>query len=185
MTQPLTTARPTFEELYAEHYDAFVRFAEARTWGILEEDARDIVSDAWVRIYETLPEWQDRGVPIGAWLYRVLRNIIIDRLRAIQGKRATVSLDLDLHDVPDVAIDSEVLGIVSDEVMASIIDALDEKQAHLITLVYIKGWRLTDVAQEYSESLDAIKKFHRRTLGRIRTFLETGATRRKRRSRSA
>ncbi len=191
MTQPSTTAaaRPTFEDLYAEYHPSLIRYTLSKIRGITEDDAADMVGDVWVRVYQALPEWKDQGTPIGAWLFRMMRNEIIDRIRAFKG-RHMIALDPTAHDVIDDASEAEILSVLSSELIEEIIQAmgdtpLGQRQGAIIRMVYVEGLRLTDVAHIYNETLDATKKSHRRILGRVRTFLETGLTRRKRQSRTA
>ncbi len=181
---PSAPERPTFEQIYGEYYAPLVRYTLSSLRGISEDDANDIVADVWVHVWQALPVWQDRGVPIGAWLFSCMRNAIIDRMRA-GGLKGVIRLDTDLHDPVDETSEFAVLSVLSDEIMAAVVEVLDERQAELIRLVYIEGWRLTEVAQHYGVTLDAMKKLHRRALGRVRTYLETGTTRHKRGARSA
>ena len=57
---------------YGKKLFAFIR-GRVRT----EEDAEDILQDVWYQLYNT-SEAIDQ---VGAWLYRVARNKIIDRYR--------------------------------------------------------------------------------------------------------
>jgi RNA polymerase sigma-70 factor (ECF subfamily) len=186
MTQLTTTAapRPAFDTLYEEYREPLFRYARARMREASTEEIRDLVADVWLKIYEALPEWEDRGLPIGSWLYRSMRNMIVDWIRARKG-RDTVSFDPDIHDAADSAAEDEHLDVLSSEIMDEILEILTGQQGELVRLVYVEGWRLADVSQLHGESLDATKKMHRRALGRIKTYLETGVTRRKRRARVA
>jgi RNA polymerase sigma-70 factor (ECF subfamily) len=187
MAQPSTTAAacPSFEELYEEYNGPLTRYTTSRLHGVSDEEVQDRVSDVWLKIYQNYPsKWRDQGLPIGAWLFSIMRNAIIDWLRASRG-RTVVQLDPAVHDPADDASESEVLAVLSGELMDEIIAVLDEREGDIIRLIYVDGWRLTDAAQRYGETLDATKKRHRRALGRVRTYLETGATRKRRRARLA
>lgn len=186
MAAPLTrVAQPlAFEDIYTEYRESIYLYARSRMRSVDAEVVRDLVADVWVKIFEALPGFEDRGLPIEAWLYRSTRNMIVDWIRARKNQQSTV-LDLEIHDLLDDDSEREHLDILSDEIVASILASLKGRQRELIRLVYVEGWRLSDVAAEYGETLDATKKMHRRALGRIRTFLETGESRRRRGSRVA
>jgi RNA polymerase sigma-70 factor (ECF subfamily) len=184
MQQTTTAAPPTFEAIYTEYNATLVRYTLSKIRGISEDDAADIVADVWVKIYRMLPSWEDQGLSVGAWLFTSMRNAIIDYLRATAGK-SPVRLDPIMHDPVDETAESDVLDVLSTEIMEGIIAALDPRQAEVIRLVYVEQWRLTDVAEHFGETLDAMKKLHRRALVRVRTFLETGTTRRKRSTHTA
>lgn len=48
--------------------------------------AEDIVSDVFMKILDNLPKYQDRGLPFGAWLFTVVRNVIFDHYAKNHGK---------------------------------------------------------------------------------------------------
>ena len=70
--------RRRYEALVSTHLDALLRSAH----GLLREphDAEDLVQEVFVRAYKNLDRIRDEA-GIRAWLYRILRNAYIDRLR--------------------------------------------------------------------------------------------------------
>jgi RNA polymerase sigma-70 factor, ECF subfamily len=70
-------------EAFAELYDLYVtrvyRFAYRRLGN--HADAEDLTAQTFHRALEALPRYQDRGLPFGPWLFRIARNLLIDRRR--------------------------------------------------------------------------------------------------------
>ena len=62
--------------------------------GILrnEEDAEDVVQDAYIRAYENLGRFQGKG-PLSAWLAKITVNEALGRLRRAGIARSSISLD--------------------------------------------------------------------------------------------
>lgn len=53
-------------------------------------DAEDVTQDAFLRLWKIAPEWKQDQAQVSTWLYRVVDNLCIDRLRA---RRPSSSLD--------------------------------------------------------------------------------------------
>ena len=71
-----------FEQLYRQYYAPALLYAQGLCRS--RHEAEDAVQEAFCRAWLALP---DEVVSFRAWLFRVLRNLIIDRLR--QTKRLT------------------------------------------------------------------------------------------------
>lgn len=68
-----------FGELYGRYLDPIFRFVRIRVG--TERDAEDITETVFLKAFEGLDRYQERGAPFGAYLYRVARNTIIDHYR--------------------------------------------------------------------------------------------------------
>jgi RNA polymerase sigma-70 factor, ECF subfamily len=77
-----------FAALYDRYVGGVYRFAYRRIGD--HSQAEEITSQTFQRALEALPRYQERGLPFGAWLFRIARNLLIDSRRS--GPRA-VSLD--------------------------------------------------------------------------------------------
>ena len=55
-----------------------------------EADAEDITHRTFLKMIESLPRYQPRGIPFEAWFFRIARNSVIDHLR---GRRAHQALE--------------------------------------------------------------------------------------------
>jgi RNA polymerase sigma-70 factor (ECF subfamily) len=77
-----------FGELYGTYATRVYRFLLAQ----VEEpaDAEDLTSEIFLKVLGSLERYEDRGLPFGAWLFRVARNTLIDT-----GRRTRPSTALD------------------------------------------------------------------------------------------
>jgi RNA polymerase sigma-70 factor (ECF subfamily) len=71
---------PAFTELYRRYADRVYRFCLFRI--NRPADAEDLMQQTFVRAIEALPRYEERGLPFGAWLFRIARNAVIDFERA-------------------------------------------------------------------------------------------------------
>ena len=68
-----------FGELYRRYADSIYRYALSR--GLPPANAEDVVSTVFLRAYQSLPRYRERGWPFSAYLYRIARNALIDEYR--------------------------------------------------------------------------------------------------------
>ena len=98
MAEPVTTdprvalARAgddgAFASLYDEYSPRLYRFLLLRVQE--PADAEDLLQRVFLKVIEALPAFEDRGLPFGAWLFRIARNAAIDFERS---HRSTAPLD--------------------------------------------------------------------------------------------
>lgn len=69
-----------FGALYDRYVGRIYRYAFRRLGS--HQDAEDVTAQTFRRALEALGRYEWRGVPFGAWLFRVAHNQIVDRRRA-------------------------------------------------------------------------------------------------------
>jgi RNA polymerase sigma-70 factor (ECF subfamily) len=78
---------------FAELYDAFAerlyRFLRFRLGS--HEDAEDLLQQVFLKVIQALPRYESRGLPFGAWVFRIARNASTDAVRA---RRPTMPLEI-------------------------------------------------------------------------------------------
>ena len=79
-----------FAELYEHYYDRVVRYIAARTGS--RDAVEEMAGDVFVRALESLDTIQERGIPPGAWLFRVAHNQVVDHHRK-RARRRGVPLE--------------------------------------------------------------------------------------------
>lgn len=146
-----------FFELYETEADAVFRFVFFKISD--REKAKDIVQEAFVRVWEYLSS----GKPVSnkrAFTFRVAGNIVIDQYR----KKKEYSFD-ELHESGFDASDD------SGATMAERIDAkealetlrtIPEKYGEAVWLRTVEGWSVKDIAQHLGESENVVSvRIHR------------------------
>ncbi len=68
-----------FGELYERYLDPIYRYLHS--WVGNSGDAEDLTETVFLRSFQALPRYQDRGLPFSAFLYRVARNVLVDHHR--------------------------------------------------------------------------------------------------------
>ena len=88
---------------YEHHARQMTRYAKSKlaTW----QDAEDCVQEAFAQALRYLPAWQERGYPVSALVWRILKSRVVDA-RRYAARRPTFPLhtaDEAWIDAPDVA----------------------------------------------------------------------------------
>ncbi len=161
-----------FGPLYERYVDQIYRFAYRRTGN--HADAEDVTAQTFQQALAALPSYEWRGLPFGAWLYRIASNIIYRRGR-------TGSREVSVEDVSVFASSEEfegedpadVIGARSDadELLAAI-RTLPEDQQRALILKFARGLRNREIGEELGRSEGAIKQLVHRAMINLRATLE-------------
>ncbi len=99
--------RFAFDELVRRYQDKIYRLARRMTE--TEEDAEDVLQEAFVKAYRALPRFKERS-RFSTWLYRITVNLALMKLR--RKKFETLSLDTPLeNDTGSMTRDIEGQGL--------------------------------------------------------------------------
>jgi RNA polymerase sigma factor (sigma-70 family) len=104
-------------------------------------NAEEVAQDVFLKLY------QDRNSPKSelhtiAWLRRTTAHRCIDRLR-----RQKIQCEIQLDDLPDAAIDSEIADPFLKERLARLVASLPEKQRMVVILRYGEDMDVDEIAR--------------------------------------
>jgi RNA polymerase sigma-70 factor, ECF subfamily len=113
-----------------------------------------------------------RGLPFGAWLFRISRNLIADHFRS---HRETASLDAD--DAVAVASNDDVDGEVSQKVdterLLAKLKGLTAEQQQVLLLKFVEGLATDEIAAVMGKNAGAIRALQMRGLQSLAAIIET------------
>ncbi len=196
LTAPARNATPAtepldFDRMLREHHRRAFSFAYRMTGN--REDAEDLTQDAFVRAYRARDRY-DPTRPFDRWLYRIIGNLFIDRLRS-RPRAVPLSLDAPMEgndgdmlfsDIPDERADPAyiVLREVMDERLQSALNALPHQFRQTVLLTDVEGMSYDEAA----DTLDCAVGTIRSRLHRARVMMRASLAGRpagRRRNRSA
>jgi RNA polymerase sigma-70 factor (ECF subfamily) len=134
-------AKSDLDRLVTEHYAALYRFAFRLTGRVGE--AEDLTQEAFCQAQAKLHQLREAGAARG-WLFAILRNAYLHRLRSMKGVRL-VSLD-DLGEVPD-RDDFELPEIDSAQLQRAL-DLLPESFRTPVVLFYFEDFTYREIAEQ-------------------------------------
>lgn len=153
--------------LYHEHFPhVYAYLLEALKH---HEDAEDACQHVFLRVFEALPGFELDGEPFTAWLFTLVRNHAIDRLRAAGRARSTVT---DPHELTRTAEGRAGSSTASKSArLDAAVDALPRLQRQTITLIYEHDYHATEAAAVLGRSPEAVRQLHRRALATLAVAL--------------
>lgn len=133
-------------------------------------DAEDLTQEAFIRAFRFFGQYK-RELPFDSWLYKIMSNVFIDRLRR-KPKARIRSLDQPVitkdgeaqFDVPDTAAGPEeaVMSMEMDGTIQSALDTLPE--AFRLTVIYadIEGLSYEEIADATNTNIGTVRsRLHR------------------------
>jgi len=153
-----------FARLYACYVERITRYVYFRVTD--HELAEDITSRIFLKMLEKLDTYQVGQSPIGAWLYRMAHNAIIDHYRT---KKTFISLE-DVHPAEvrqeDEFEEKSDLQIKSQQLRAAL-QVLIEAQQRVLILKFIDGLSTQEIARQLSKLPGAVRGLQMRALRRM------------------
>ena len=155
----------TQEEIYIEYKDKVFGYVKNHVNSV--EDAEDITSDIFVKIYSKLDTYDESKASISTWIYSMTSNTVIDFYRT---NHIHSEIPEDLTDEGS-SIEDEVLTGETLELLANGLEQLPEELRDIIILRYYKGLTLQEVSDVMKLSYGVTKLRHREALGKLKEFL--------------
>lgn len=145
-----------FAELYDRHVDRIYAFAVGRTSD--RAAAEDITSEVFEKALAQLRQFEWRGTPFVAWLFRIAANAIADRWRK-EGRREEIRSIPDAHETDD--IERRVA-------LAQLVERLPDAQRQVIGMRFGEDRSIREIAAALGRSEGAVKQLQLRALERLR-----------------
>lgn len=159
------TADDAFDQIVRQREAQLLRIAYRMVgnWA----DAEDVVQEAFFRLHRQGAKFPNEAA-LGAWLYRVIVNLCVDRSRRV---RATVEL-------PDLRADSHSAetAMLRDErkrLLMIALATLPVKERASVILREIEGLPTADVASVLGSSEGTVRSQISKAMGRLRELLNT------------
>ncbi len=144
-----------------------------QAWRILGDqfEAEDVAQEAMLRLWRAAEDWRTGEARVTTWLYRVTRNLCIDRIR-----RRRPSADMEAIPDPEDPGMAEVDRLVADEesrALAEEIGKLPERQRMALVLRHFEDLSNPEIADRLETSVEAVESLlarARRHLAKVMTM---------------
>lgn len=158
-----------FGRLYQLHLDAIYRYVYYRVGNTAE--AEDLTEQVFLKAWEHIGAYDQRGLPFAAWLYRMAHNAVIDyhrtRRPAAPLSDALAETLVDRGDGPDRLVERR---LEAGE-LASALRTLTPDQQQIILLRFVQGLSHAEAAAVMGKSEGALRILQYRALGALNAAL--------------
>lgn len=151
-----------FAELFERHAYRVYAFVARRVRN--REDAEDVTSEVFHQALANLKQYEWRGVPFSAWLYRIAENAIAQR-----GRVASREILVAEEAAPEPAVDADA---ERKAMLFQLVEKLPPDQARVVALRYTQQKSVQEIAEEMNRSEAAVKMLHLRALENLRKYME-------------
>lgn len=162
-----------FASLYEQYSPLVYRFLRRRLDGA-DEIVEDLAEDVFVKVYEKLDRYVERGLPFTAWLYRIAHNHLVDYLRSLP-RTATSSLEA-VAEMPERTTTAEYSQVLDRQALEPALARLTPEQRQAIELRFMTGMSVAEAAAGMGRSEEAVKKLQARALANLRRYLAPSLT---------
>ncbi len=158
-----------FGEIYERYVDKIYRYIYYRTSNV--HDAEDLTARVFYRAMAHIENYQDRGLPFQAWLYRIAHNLVANWHRD-RGRRKIIPLDEYIAigmgpDTPEYAAEDAE----ERERLLKAIRRQPEDRQQLLLLKFVDKLSNAEIGDIMDKTEGAVKSLYHRTLLALREDL--------------
>ena len=164
--------RRGMERLYELFVEPVFRYVYLRVgnW----EEAEDLTSRIFIKVFKKIKSYRERGIPFSAWLFRVAHNEIVDHYRT---KGPVCKSFEEIYENPVSSESDPERVILEEETRKKILEALTKltpDQREVIVLRYLQEFSISEIAKIMDRSETAIRSLLQRALRRLNKVLLSG-----------
>ncbi len=162
-----------FGELYERHAVSIFRFLLAHLGDF--HDAEDLTEDVFLRAWQAIPGYQERGLPFLAFVFRVARNVLTDHYR--KNRRADVQLPWETKNLTGIyaTMDQQLSSVLEYPKLYEAMSLLRKDYAMVLTLRFLSGLSPEETAAVMKRSLSAVRVLQHRALSALRNLMDKDA----------
>jgi RNA polymerase sigma-70 factor (ECF subfamily) len=163
-----TGDQAAFAQIYERYAPGIYRYLYCRLGEA--ELAEDLQSEVFMRLFEGLDRYEDRGWPLSAWLYRIAHDRTIDTVRR---RRMRQIVPLEDWSATSEGPEHAVVARMDREEIFEMIEKLTDEQRQVIRLRFMAELSIQEVAQKIGRSEGAVKALQYRGIQSLARMLQT------------
>ena len=146
-----------FTQIYERYSSQIYRYLYRRVGEV--ELAKDLHAEVFLRMFEGLAHYEDRGWPLSSWLYRIARDRVIDNVRRASTHRH-VSLEEWERSIEDGS--RELDQLVDREELYQLLANLTDEQRQVIQLRFMADLSIEEVCARTGRNPNSVKSLQYR-----------------------
>lgn len=158
-----------FGELYERYVGRIYNYIYYRTGNVY--DAEDLTERVFMRALRHIRNYNHRGLPFSAWLYRIAHNLVANWHRDNSRRKEIPLEDGILSSHPGGFPESEVVQSEEQEHLLRVLRSLPAERQQLIILKFVDHMSNAEIGQVMGRTEGAVKSLYHRTLLAMRDEL--------------
>lgn len=160
--------KEAFGKLYALYYVPVFRYVFFRIKK--KEDTEDLAQIVFLKVYESIEEYEDRGKDPLAYFLTVARNTVID----YQRKKTPLKLYENVNLEVEEKYSPEYFARINEQtrIVDSAIQTLKGVQREVILLKFIANFSNDKIAKQIGKSEDSVRQIQHRALKKLEVKLK-------------
>ena len=134
------------------------------------EDAEDVTTEIFLRIIENLRSFTWRGLPFGAWVFRIARNEVVSHVRRQKVRTTTGQLTESIQDPSPDHVDELVTAFTVATVRAAA-ERLPEAQRQVIACRFGAGLSVAETAQALGKTENNVKVLQHKAIAKLQIMV--------------
>ncbi|MGE0601793.1 MAG: sigma-70 family RNA polymerase sigma factor [Dehalococcoidia bacterium] len=155
--------------LYDHYFPRVYRFVSARL--STNEDAEDVTTEIFLRIIENLRSFTWRGLPFGAWVFRIARNEVVSHVRKQKVRTNTGQLTESIQDPSPDHVD-EIVTAFTVATVREAAEKLPEAQRQVIALRFGAGLSVAETAQALGKTANNVKVLQHKAIAKLQVMVQ-------------
>lgn len=169
LVEQAKTDPEAFGKLYELYVEKIYNYVYYRIGN--QQEAEDLTAKVFHRALNHIPNYNNKGVPFVAWLYRIAHNLVAnwhrDRKRRKVVALEQVTIHGDKRSNPHHAAEQSN----GTELLLAAIQELPPERQQLLTLKFIERMSNAEIGEVMGRSEGAIKSLYHRTLVSLKDLL--------------
>jgi RNA polymerase sigma-70 factor (ECF subfamily) len=152
-----------FAELYEDNFDRVYGYIIRRVQD--RAVAEDLTADVFQKALASLPNFDWRGIPFGAWLIRIASNVMAD-----EWKRSAREQSVD--ELPEMSTEPKLDEVEDQARLFRAVENLPVDQRRVVQMRFAEGKSIREIAAELKRTEGAVKQLQFRALQNLRARVE-------------
>jgi RNA polymerase sigma-70 factor (ECF subfamily) len=154
-----------FGEIYELNFERVYAYVLRRVGNRTETE--DVTAEVFHHALANLKQFEWRGIPFAAWLFRIAANLIADRWQ-----RTGWEVEDDAASESAQVIPAEIEEVERRATLFRLVGTLPPEQQRVVLLRFVQEKSIKEVAREIRKTEGAVKQLQFRALNSLRTRLE-------------
>ena len=122
-------------------------------------EAEDVIQEAMLRLWRIAPNWKQDQAKVTTWLYRVVANLCMDRLR----KARPIALEAVEEPIDNAASAADQMQDQDrSQALQRALNSLPDRQRQAVVLRHIEGLNNPEIAEIMEISIEAVESLNAR-----------------------